>query len=88
LIGVFCNQNAINFHVKSGEGYQFLAEQVIQLDKINPQIAARLLLPLSKWKRYDEGRQKLMRESLEKIASRSELSRDVYEVISKSLSHV
>lgn len=86
LIGVFCNQNAINFHVKSGEGYQFLSEQVIQLDKINPQISARLLLPLSKWKRYDDDRQKLMRESLELIAAQKDLSKDVYEVVSKSLS--
>jgi len=85
LIGVFCNQNAVNFHAKTGEGYQFLAEQVIQLDKINPQIAARLLLPLSKWKRYDDERQKLMRESLENISAQKELSKDVYEVVSKSL---
>jgi len=86
LIGVFCNQNAINFHANSGEGYHFLAERVIQLDKINPQIAARLLLPLSKWQRYDEGRKMLMRESLERIAAQNDLSRDVYEVVSKSLS--
>jgi aminopeptidase N len=85
LIGVFCNQNPVNFHIKTGEGYKFLAEQVIRLDAINPQIAARLLLPLSKWRRYDDERQKLMRESLEIISARGELSKDVYEVVSKSL---
>lgn len=85
LIGTFCNQNPVNFHALNGEGYEFLAEQVVVLDAINPQIAARLLLPLSKWNRYDDKRKQMMVKSLERIASSQSLSRDVYEVVSKSL---
>ena len=52
---------------------------------MNPQIAARMLTPLISWKRYDTKRQALMRKQLEKIASNSKLSKDVYELVSKSL---
>ena len=85
LVGVFSNQNHINFHAKSGEGYAFLADRVIELNRSNPQIASRLLLPLTKWKRYDNERQQLMHRELERIAAQSNLSRDVYEVVTKSL---
>ncbi|ALO46538.1 aminopeptidase N [Pseudohongiella spirulinae] len=86
LIGAFSNGNPVNFHDLSGEGYQFLAEQILQLDGLNPQIAARLLTPLTRWRRYGAQRQKLMKAELERIAAQADLSRDVYEVVSKSLS--
>ncbi len=83
LIGVFGN-NAYQFHQKSGEGYHFLTEVVLELDKINPQIAARMLKPLTDWKRYDTLRQKLMYEQLEWI-KQQKLSPDVFEIVTKSL---
>ena len=85
LIGAFCRQNAINFHLKSGAGYRFLADQIIVLNRLNPQIAARMLTPLTRWQKYDEERQALMRSELERIMLEPELSKDVYEVVSKSL---
>ncbi|MBI5556162.1 MAG: aminopeptidase N [Deltaproteobacteria bacterium] len=85
LIGAFCGGNQLCFHDKSGEGYRFLADQVLAVDRINHQIAARLLNPLSRWRRFDASRQTLMRRELERILAGKELSRDVYEVASKSL---
>ncbi|MGH1485949.1 MAG: aminopeptidase N [Cellvibrionaceae bacterium] len=85
LIGAFCN-NLVSFHQSSGEGYQFLSEQIVQLNNINPQIAARLLTPLTRWKKYPLKQQKLMKQALEDILSVEDLSKDVYEVVTKSLS--
>ena len=85
LVGSFAMRNPINFHERSGAGYRFLADQVIELNKRNPQIASRLLSPLSKWKKYDENRQTLMCDQLRRIQSEPKLSKDVYEVVSKSL---
>jgi aminopeptidase N len=85
LIGAFCNGNAINFHHADGAGYQFLADQIITLNDLNPQIAARQLTPLTKWKKYDQGRQDKMKSQLERILAEPTLSKDVYEVVSKSL---
>jgi aminopeptidase N len=85
LIGVFCAENQLQFHQISGEGYRFLTEQVLYLDKLNPQIAARLLRPLTRWKRFDETRRQLMHEQLEQIVKFPGLSVDVYEIASKSL---
>ena len=85
LIDTFCNQNAINFHLRSGAGYRFLADQIITLNRLNPQIAARMITPLTKWQKYDEQRQGLMKSELERILVEPQLSKDVYEVVSKSL---
>ena len=84
LIGAFVNANPVNFHAADGSGYDFLAEQVIRLDPINPQIAARLCRALARWRRYDEGRQAKMRAALQRILD-NEASPDVYEVASRSL---
>ena len=85
LIGRFCAANPINFHQADGSGYRFLAEQVLVLDELNPQIAARLLQNMSRWRRFDESRQNLMREQLERIAGHKGLSKDVYEIAERSL---
>lgn len=85
LVGVFCSENQIQFHQSSGEAYQFLGEQIRYLDQLNPQIAARLLRPLTYWKRFDTVRRQLMHEQLEKIVKTKGLSPDVYEIASKSL---
>ncbi len=85
LIGAFANQNLVNFHRIDGAGYAFLADQVIMLNALNPQIASRLLAPLTRWRKYDATRQGLMKAQLERILASGELSTDVYEVVSKSL---
>ncbi|HWV16261.1 MAG TPA: aminopeptidase N [Cellvibrio sp.] len=85
LIGGFCNGNAINFHEQSGAGYEFLADKIIVLNSQNPQIASRLLTPLTKWKKYNPVLQALMKAQLERILAEENLSKDVFEVVSKSL---
>jgi len=85
LIGAFASNNAVNFHRKDGAGYAFLADRILELDPINPQIAARLVSPLGKWRRFDESRQRLMQSELGRILAKKSLSRDVYELAAKSL---
>ncbi len=85
LIGAFAHGNPVRFHAASGEGYAFLAERVIELDPLNPQVAARMLAPMSRWRRFDPARQALMRAQLERVLAREGLSKDVFEVASKSL---
>lgn len=84
LVGAFCGQNAVGFHREDGTGYALLADIVLQLDALNPQIAARLLGPLTKWRNYRSG-QALMQAQLQRIADAASLSPDVNEVVSKSL---
>lgn len=84
LIGAFCGQNHIGFHDASGSGYEFLADQVLLLDKLNPQIASRLLTPLTRWKKFDSARQALMQAQLQRIKVAQDLSKDVFEVVEKS----
>jgi len=85
LIGTFCQHNLSEFHLINGEGYVFLTEVVLQLDALNPQIAARMVQPLIDWQRYDKKRQALLRQQLEIIARHKTISNDVYELVSKSL---
>jgi aminopeptidase N len=85
LIGAFAAGNPLRFHAADGSGYRFLAERIIELDPLNPQIASRLLYPMTRWRRYDTERQALMREQLERVLEVEGLSNDVFEVVSKSL---
>ena len=85
LVGAFCANNHVRFHDASGAGYAFLADRILELNTINPQIAARMVGPLITWKRYDEQRQKLMHQQLQRIATTPELSRDVFEIVEKAL---
>jgi aminopeptidase N len=85
LIGAFSQANAVNFHAPDGRGYEFVADHVIALNALNPQIAARLTGALTHWRRYDEGRGLLLRGQLQRIAGTDGVSKDVYEVASKSL---
>ena len=85
LVGAFSNANPVNFHRADGEGYRFLADQILRLNKVNPQIAARLLTPFTRWRRYPESLQALMKQALERIKAEPALSKDVYEVVSKTL---
>jgi aminopeptidase N len=85
LIGAFATGNPARFHAADGSGYAFLVDRVLELDPANPQIAARLLRVLARWRRYDPARQALMRAQLERVAAASGLSKDVYEIAAKSL---
>lgn len=85
LIGAFAAGNPLRFHDRDGAGYRFLADQVIGLDSLNPQVAARLLSPLGLWHRHDAARQALMKAELIRILAVPSVSRDVYEIASKSL---
>lgn len=84
LVGAFCSANPRNFHALDGTGYVFLSDMLIALDKINPQIAARLATPFTRWQRFDKSRQALMKSELQKL-SKLILSRDLREVVDKSL---
>ncbi|HXH15281.1 MAG TPA: aminopeptidase N, partial [Sphingomonas sp.] len=84
LIGAFgANQRA--FNTADGSGYRFLADQLIALDRLNPQTAAKLLPPLGRWRRFDAARAGLMRGELERIVRTPGLSKDLFEQASKSL---
>ncbi len=85
LIGAFCSMNPFRFHCATGQGYRFLGEILTTLDTINPQIAARLVAPLSGWRKYDEKRQQLMRAELTQLLAKTDISKDVYEIVEKSL---
>lgn len=84
VLGAFANQSLVNFHKPDGSGYQLLADAVIRLNKANPQIASRLLTPFTRWQRYAPELASQMKQQLERINTH-ELSKDVYEVVNKSL---
>ncbi|MEJ2593299.1 MAG: aminopeptidase N, partial [Candidatus Thiodiazotropha sp.] len=86
LVGAFCSANLAGFHAADGSGYAFLTDNVLALDPLNPQIAARMLRIMSRWRRYDPARQALMKAQFERVLAQSEVSRDVFEIASKSLS--
>jgi aminopeptidase N len=85
LIGAFSQGNQVRFHDPSGAGYVLLADEVIALDRLNPTTAARLVQPLCAWRRHDPARQALMRERLERVLAVPNLSKNTYEMVSKSL---
>lgn len=84
VIGAFCQGNPLQFHQPDGSGYTFLAEQILRLDQINPQVTARLATPLTRWKKHEPGRRELMRLTLEKIAANN-LSGNLNEIVGKTL---
>lgn len=84
LIAVF-GGNAAHFHAEDGMGYVFIADSIIEIDGLNPQVAARLASAFSQWKRFDSRRQELMKEQLQRIQSSVGLSKDTNEVVSRCL---
>ncbi|MCL6405274.1 aminopeptidase N [Dickeya dadantii] len=85
LVGSFCAGNPSAFHAVDGSGYQFLTEMLSDLNTRNPQVASRLIEPLIRLKRYDSGRQALMRQALETLKGLENLSGDLFEKITKAL---
>ncbi len=85
LVSAFANMNPAKFHDPSGAGYRFLADQILMVDGFNPNIAARLVEPLSAWARYTPELGALMRTQLERIAAAPNLSKNVGELVGKAL---
>ncbi|MBT8148960.1 MAG: aminopeptidase N, partial [Gammaproteobacteria bacterium] len=85
LLGAFCARNLAQFHAAGGSAYMLLADEVLRLDSLNPQLAARLLAPMTRWRRFAEPQRGQMQASLERIAAQGNLSADVFEVVSKTL---
>ena len=85
LVGAFSQGNQVRFHDRSGAGYRFLGDQLLRLIPVNPQVAARMVSPFTRWRRFDPARQALMLSELERIRSLNDLPRDVFEIVEKSL---
>ena len=85
LVGTFCHGNAAGFHAADGSGYRFWAERVLELDVLNPQIAARLARAAAQWKKLEPARRALLKAQLERVAAHGGLSKDTTEVVTKSL---
>ena len=85
LIGAFAHGNLLGFNAADGSGYAFVADRVIELNELNPQVAARLASAFNRWLKFDEDRQGLIRAQLERIEGSEGLSRNVYEIVSKAL---
>jgi aminopeptidase N len=84
LLG-FAKFNLLGFHTVSGEGYRFLADQVLEIDARNPQVASRVISAFNQWKTFDSKRQALMKAELERIAKHPGLSNNVNEIVTRSL---
>ena len=85
VLAVFGNLNTVNFHAEDGSGYAFLARHIVRLDQRNPQIAARIALPLGRFADYGENRQAMMRSALAHIKGQKGVSPDLMEVVAKAL---
>ncbi len=85
LVGTFAMANQRNFHAADGSAYAFYADRLMELDNLNPQVAARLAAPLGKWRKFDDDRASKMKAELKRILAKENLSRDLYEIASKSI---
>lgn len=81
LLGGFSMNNPKHFHAISGEGYAFLADNIIVIDKFNPQISSRLAKAFAVYNRLDEPRQQLIKSQIQRISKAGEASSDLYEVL-------
>mmetsp|Transcript_2792 Transcript_2792/g.5820 ORF Transcript_2792/g.5820 Transcript_2792/m.5820 type:complete len:882 (+) Transcript_2792:33-2678(+) len=84
LVSAF-TMNAAPFHAESGDGYKFVADIIMELDKLNPQISSRMGGSLIQWKRYNEERGALMKAELERLVAMKPISDDLFEVVSRGL---
>ncbi len=88
LLSAFAHNNAVRFHDKSGEAYCYIADRVIELNALNPQVAAKLVSAFNSWRRFDPERQALIQKQLERIVASEGLSNNVYEIAAKALGRV
>lgn len=85
LFGAFSAANTEVFHRDDGAGYKLLTDVIVKLNTLNPQVAARIITPLIQFKKFDKSRQELMKASLESILNLPNLSKDLYEKVTKAL---
>ena len=85
LIGAFSQNNPVHFHAKNGQGYAFLGDAILELNALNPQVASRMVTPLTAWRKCDATRSALMKAQLQRIINTPDISKDVFELASKSL---
>jgi aminopeptidase N len=85
LVSTFANANPFRFHDETGVGYRFLADQILRVDGYNPGLAARLVSPLGDFRRYREDLAEMMRVELARIAAAPTLSKNVRELVGKTL---
>ncbi len=85
LLGMFAHGNPHAFHAADGSGYEFVADRIAGLDTLNPQVAARLVTAFARWSRITGPRQAMMRDALVRIQLHAGLSRDVGEMVSRTL---
>jgi aminopeptidase N len=85
LIGAFSQTNPVHFHAGNGQGYAFLADAILELNAINPQVASRMVTPLTAWRKVEVIRQALMKAQLKRIIETKDISNDVFELANKSL---
>lgn len=85
VLSVFGAMNTANFHANDGSGYAFLARHIASIDQRNPQVAARIALPLTRFSSYADDRQAMMKSALAHIMSKGDISPDLQEVVSKAL---
>jgi aminopeptidase N len=85
LIGAFSQTNPLHFHAANGQGYAFLADAILELNAINPQVASRMVTPLTAWRKVEPSRQTLMKAQLQRLIDTKDISNDVFELASKSI---
>ncbi|MGX5846620.1 aminopeptidase N [Mesorhizobium sp. PL10] len=85
LVGTFSSANQTGFHRADGEGYRFFAQTVLEVEKRNPQVAARLATALRSWRSLEPGRQAKAREALLAIAGAENLSADLRDIVERTL---
>ena len=85
LVGAFASANPVQFHRADGQGYQWLADLVLELNALNPQVAARVVSQFNSWQQFDPQRQKEILKQLRRIKEAGNLSPDVFEIVSKAI---
>ena len=85
VVSSFCHGNQVRFHAADGSGYAFAADQIIALDPLNPQVAARLARSFDRWKKFDAARRTQAQAALERIRNTAGLSKDTFEVVTRAL---
>ena len=85
MLYAFAAGNPTGFHRPDGKGYRFIADKILELDPINPQVASRIVSSFNQWRRYEPLRSESMKAELERIASAPGISKDVSEIVQRAL---
>ena len=85
VISTYCQANPAAFHRRDAAGYVFWSDRVIELDATNPQVAARLARALDRWSKLAEPYRSAAREAINRVASKTDLSKDTHEVVTRAL---